>query len=335
MKILVLRFSSIGDIVLTSPVLRCLKTQLPLSDIHYLTKPAFEPILAASPYIDRILLLDDAPGSQIRMLREEGYDQVIDLHHNVRTLRIVNALKAPAHSFSKLNAEKWLMVNFKWNMLPDTSIVDRYMAAVAHLGVINDGLGLDYFISPGDQVDEASLPPAHRDGYIALVIGAAHYTKKMPREKLRELCGKLPGPILLLGGPEDRTSGEFISSPDPVRIFNGCGKFRINQSADLIKRSMLVVSHDTGLMHIAAAFKKQVISIWGNTIPEFGMFPYYGRNTITRADPRFSIFENRHLNCRPCSKIGYSQCPKTHFRCMNDIDLDKVAENALLRLSRL
>ena len=334
MKILVIRFSSIGDIVLTSPVVRCLKNQRPETEIHYLTKAQFGPILSGNPYIDRLHFLQPDLGALIGQLRQERFDQVIDLHHNLRSLRIANGLSCPSHRFSKLNLDKWLMVRFKWNRLPDHSIVDRYFGTVRHLGVTNDGLGLDYFIPQDDQVAPEELPGSHRQGYIALVIGGAHPTKKMPREMLRELCRKLEEPVLLLGGAEDRGDGDFIREADPSRIFNGCGNFRINQSADLVAKSRLVITHDTGLMHIAAAFKKQVISIWGNTVPEFGMFPYYGNNSLLKLDPRSDLIEVRPLYCRPCSKIGYDKCPKGHFRCMRDIDLNQIAEKAKARLAK-
>jgi ADP-heptose:LPS heptosyltransferase len=102
---------------------------------------------------------------------------------------------------------------------------------------------------------------------------------------------------------------------------NAVGKYNINQSASLIRQSKLVITHDTGLMHIAAAFKKKILSVWGHTIPEFGMYPYL-------PDPDSRIFETRGLKCRPCTKIGKAECPKGHFRCINDIDNDAIASAA-------
>ncbi len=334
MKTLVIRFSSIGDIVLTTPLVRCLKARQPEMEIHYLTKAQFGPILSGNPYIDRLHFLQSDVRALIGMLRQESFDQVIDLHHNLRSLRISNGLNCPSFRFPKLNLDKWLMVRFKWNRLPDLSVVDRYFFTIRHLGITNDGLGLDYFIPHDDQVFPEELPESHRQGYIALVIGGAHTTKKMPREMLRELCLKLAEPVLLLGGSQDRGDGEYIREADPSRIFNGCGKFRINQSADLVAKSRLVITHDTGLMHVAAAFKKQIISLWGNTVPEFGMFPYYGHTIPSKPDPRSDLIEIRNLPCRPCSKIGFDQCPKGHFRCMRDIDLDQVAEKAKGRMAK-
>ncbi len=213
------------------------------------------------------------------------------------------------------------MVNFKLNIFPRVHIVERYLEPVRWLGVRNDGKGLDYFIAPEDEIKIDQLPLTHIHGYIALVIGARHHTKKLPPDKLRNLCSYLTYPIIVLGGPEDKPIGEQLAKDDPVKIVNGCGTFSLNQSASLIKQSQAVITHDTGLMHIAAAFNKRIISIWGNTVPEFGMYPYYGALPVNSL--RVGI---DGLPCRPCSKIGYSRCPKGHFRCMMLIEEKLVAE---------
>lgn len=145
MKVLVIRFSSIGDIVLTTPVVRCLKKQKPETEVHYLTKKAFKDILVSNPYIDKLHLLEDSLDAVIDQLKSEQFDHIIDLHHNARTLRVKKALKVPAHSFDKLNVKKWLLVNFKIDMMPDMSIVERYLDTVKELGVYNDGGGLITF----------------------------------------------------------------------------------------------------------------------------------------------------------------------------------------------
>ncbi len=190
-------------------------------------------------------------------------------------MRIKSALPSvPFHSFNKLNIQKWIFTNFKINVMPQEHIVDRYMATVENLGVTNDGLGLDYFIPEEDKIKEGDIPFSHTHGYVAIAIGAAHNTKKLPLEKLEELVKKINFPIVLLGGKEDFLNGEKIAEQDDVKIYNACGKFSLNESADIVRNSKLVISHDTGLMHIAAAFKKNTLSVWGNTVPSFGMFPY-------------------------------------------------------------
>ncbi len=328
MKILILRFSSIGDIVLTTPVVRALKYHNSEFKVHYATKAGYVEILKNNPYIDKIHSLDGSLNSLIRQLKKEKFDFIVDLHNNLRTTLIKKSLRIKSSSFKKLNVQKWIRVNFKIDLLPNKHVVDRYFQTIEKLKVSKDSLGLDYFIPEKDEVDLQWLPEEFQAGYVAVVIGGKYGTKKLPVEKIIELCDRINRPVVLLGGNEDSDVGEEIERffqkredlPETERvlneefgkkavIFNACGKFNINQSASLIKQSLLVFSHDTGLMHIAAAFRKKVYSIWGNTIPEFGMYPYR---------TKFVIFENKKINCRPCTKIGFDKCPKGHFKCMND-----------------
>ena len=325
-KFLVIRFSSIGDIVLTTPVVRCLRKRFPDADIWFLTKKRFSSIVESNPYLTKVITLDDDFEDTIDVLKEEKFDGVIDLHFNLRTLRIKQALKGvPFHSFNKLNTQKWIYTNFKINLMPGKHIVDRYMETVSGLGVVNDGLWLDFFIPEKDKVKDSDIPFSHSQGFLAIAIGAAHFTKKLPVDKLKELCAKIEYPIILLGGKEDFNNGAEISSIDSIKIYNACGKFSLNESADIIRRSNLVISHDTGLMHIAAAFKKMVFSVWGNTVPSFGMYPY---NT------EYKIFQVNKLWCRPCSKIGFEKCPLGHFKCMNKIETDEIVRSAQEFLSQ-
>lgn len=321
MKVLIIRFSSIGDIVLTTPIVRCVKQQVPHAQVHFLTKLSFKQVVASNTNIDHCYYLDDLE-KLIPQLRKEKYDYIIDLHHNIRSLRIKRALGCKGYSFPKLNVQKWLYVNFKMKgMMPDKSIVERYFETVKHLGVKNDGKGLDYFIPAGEEITNKDIPMSHWAGYVGCVIGGSYNTKKFPVEKWVEFCKNITYPVILLGGPEDREEGEKIAALDKVRIYNACGKFNLNESACMVKYARVVVSNDTGLMHIAAAFKKPLISLWGNTTPELGMFPYYGYNNLkTNVSNDFVIAEVNGLSCRPCSKIGFEKCPKGHFKCMNNID---------------
>lgn len=322
MKILVLRFSSIGDIVLTSPVLRCLSQQIG-AEVHVATKAEYADLVAHSPYVAKVHTLGDDLGSMIRTLKAEQFTEVIDLHHNLRTSRIKRALGVAAHSFNKLNVEKWLLVNFKVDRMPPVHIVDRYMATVAHLGVKNDGQGLDLFIPPDREVPLSTLPEAHRNGYTAMAIGAAHFTKRLPEHRLIELANLVNGPVVLIGGKEDRTVAHAISSAIGGRVFDATGHYDILGSASLLRQARAVIANDSGAMHMACAFKRPVVSVWGNTVPQFGMGPYMP------TDPgRAHIAEVKGLPCRPCSKIGYDQCPKGHFRCMEKQDLQMIANLA-------
>lgn len=330
MKFLIIRFSSIGDIVLTTPVIRCLKQQVKDAEIHYVTKQNFKEIIESNPYVDKLHLLQNDLEALAKELTIEKFDYIIDLHHNLRSLKLKKALgKVPSYSFNKLNIKKWLLTALKINLLPPVHIVDRYLETVKSFGVTNDGKGLDYFIPESGKVSENDIPAAQSLGFIGIVIGAAHNTKKLPLHKLKELCTKIDHPVILLGGPEDRANGNEIASIDPIKIYNSCGKFSLNESADLVRRAKVIVTHDTGLMHIAAAFKKPIVSVWGNTVPSFGMAPYNAKEASTS-----NLFEVTGLWCRPCSKIGYKRCPLGHFKCMekhNMLDLSKKVEQNYLK----
>jgi ADP-heptose:LPS heptosyltransferase len=330
MKFLIIRFSSIGDIVLTTPVVRCLRKQVLTAEVHYLTKAAFRPILQANPYVDKIHCLDNDLDALIETLKGEDFDYIIDLHHNLRTLKVKRRLKKQSFSFDKLNIKKWLLTNFKINRLPPVHIVDRYLDTLKTFGVKNDGAGLDYFIPKQDEPKPEDIPTSHQAGYIGLVIGAALATKRLPFHKLETICKQTPHPIILLGGPEDAETAQKLAAIDPVKIYNACGLFKLNESAALVRQAKLVVTHDTGLMHIAAAFRRPIVSIWGNTVPEFGMAPYYGENFLYNyqggllgKQPDLKL-EVNGLSCRPCSKIGYNKCPKGHFKCMEQQPIDRI-----------
>ncbi|HRH64851.1 MAG TPA: glycosyltransferase family 9 protein [Bacteroidia bacterium] len=326
-KFLILRFSSIGDIVLTTPVIRCLKKQVPDAEVHYLTKRSFASVLLGNPYIDKLYFLENNFHEIVGQLRQEKYDAVIDLHHNQRSLRLKTTLGVKSYSFRKLNIEKWLLVNFHINKLPGIHIVDRYLETLTSFGVQNDGQGLDYFIRPEDEKILAGLPPVFHKQYLAFVIGAKHYTKQLPPEKIISICKRIDLPIVLLGGPEDMEKGAIIAGQLGEKVFDATGKFALNESAAIVKHAVRIITHDTGLMHIAAAFRKDILSVWGNTVPEFGMYPYWGardgaQETGVGTERQDSggksniILEVKGLSCRPCSKIGFTRCPKGHFNCM-------------------
>jgi len=318
-KILIIRFSSIGDIVLTSPVIRTLKQQIAGSEIHFVTKKAFAPILSANPYLDKIHLLEKDMNRLIKDLQAEQFDCIIDLHKNIRSNLIKRKLNIPTlNNFDKLNIQKWLIVNLKINKLPNKHIVDRYFEGLANLNIQNDKKGLDYFIPERDEIALRTLPDFFQKGYIGIVIGAKHFTKQIPIQKIITICNKLKSPILLLGDKNDHEKGEKIIEQTKNNIYNVCGQYNINQTASIIKQSNGIITSDTGLMHIAAALDKPIISLWGNTIPAFGMYPYM------RDESKSHISEIAKLKCRPCSKLGYAKCPKQHFNCMNLIDDEKI-----------
>ena len=207
-KILVIRLSSIGDIVLASPVIRCIKQQLPNAEVHFLSKKSFKAVTEANPYIDKFFYLDNNLADLIDELDKENYDYIIDLHKNFRTFKIKLALKTRAYTYKKETLAKFLLTRFGINAMSGRHITDRSMDTVAPLGVVNDGRGLDYFIPSNIRISIADLPTQHQFGYIAIVIGASYHTKKLPIHKLQELCTLIDYPIVLIGGKEDMAEGD-------------------------------------------------------------------------------------------------------------------------------
>ena len=317
-KILMVRFSSIGDIVLTTPVIRAVKTQFNHGDVelHYLTKSAFEPILEANPYIDQLITIKHHVSEITGFLRKKQYDYVIDLHNNLRSFQVKMALRRPTYTLDKMDLRRLLYIRFKINLLPDSHIVDRYLDVVRPLGIFNDKRGLDYFIRPQDEPEPHSIPASHRDAYIAIVIGGKHTGKCYPVQHLVQVCQQLESPIILLGGPSDWKRGDRIAEQVGDKVFNACGRFSLNQSAVLVRDARCVISNDTGLMHIATAFKKKIISLWGATVPQFGMYPYLpgvGSQILEAQSPQ-----------RPYSKHGGKALFRPPYSCWSGLEPEKV-----------
>ncbi|MEO6499702.1 MAG: glycosyltransferase family 9 protein, partial [Mucilaginibacter sp.] len=187
MKILVIRFSSMGDIIYTTPVVRCLKKQIPGAQIHFLTKPAFKYIYDNNPYTDKLLLLKDNLSDTIRDIKAEGYDHIIDLHNNLRTAIIKLRTGIHASKYKKQTIRKWLSLKFNLKLVPPIHLVERYLQAVKFLGVANDGQPIDYYIKEDHRLDEL-MPASHQNGYIVFIIGATHFTKRMPNSKIISVC---------------------------------------------------------------------------------------------------------------------------------------------------
>ena len=316
MKILIVRFSSIGDIVLTSPVVRVLKEQLGC-EIHFLTKKAFKSCLAFNPHIDKLWLMEKSLSECLPKLKKESYDEVIDLHNSQRSRILLRKLSIPSHSFNKLNVRKWWYVQTKRNVLPEVHIVDLYLDCCKHLGVINDQKGLDYFLSNESQSVRSTIPDTHQDKFFAAVIGGQHPGKVMPADKWSDVLSQVDYPVVLLGGPEDKDAGEQIAAKVGKRVFNACGAYSLNDSAALVRASDFVVSHDTGLMHIAAAFRKNIISLWGATVPEFGMYPYLAGEHSVCIQP----IGYRDM---PYSKLGNNKWYKKDFEGWNYLSDDRL-----------
>jgi ADP-heptose:LPS heptosyltransferase len=309
MKILVIRFSSMGDIIYTTPVVRCLKKQIPGAEVHFLTKAAFKYIYDNNPYVDKLLLLKPTLFETIRDIKAEDYDYIIDLHNNVRTTLIKLNVRVRSSTYKKQSINKWLSLKFNLKLVPPIHLVERYMQAVAFLGVKNDEQPIDYYVKADYKLEEL-LPASHQSNYIVFVIGATHFTKRMPNDKIVSICRQLNYPVVLLGGSDVKSNGKEIESQTD-NVYNACGITTLDESVFLVSKAIGVIGFDTGLTHIAEAFDKPIASIWGGTVPELlGVQPYKVKKVLVAGID---------LPCRPCSKFGLEKCPLGHFKCMNDI----------------
>ena len=324
MKILIIRFSSLGDIVLTTPVVRCLHLQLG-AEIHYVSKRVFSDCLSSNPHIEKFFYLDDSINLLIEELKKEHYDLVVDLHKNIRSKKIVKALSRKTYQYDKQSFERWMLVNFKKDFIKGKHVVDRYFTAVEKLDVKNDQQGLDFYI---DQTAESLFDRITKKNkeidianYIIVVAGTAHYTKTIPQEKIMELIEHLKYPVLLVGGSQELKLWKGIKKAGKKYFVNLVGQTSIAESAHLIKNAIAVITPDTGMMHIAAALEKKTLVVLGSTTEELGFMPY-----IPQKPGRYSIVQDLSLKCRPCTKMGRSSCPKKHFNCMNSLKTEAIIE---------
>jgi len=320
LKILVIRFSSMGDIIYTTPVVRCLKQQLPGAEVYFLTKPAFKYIYDNNPYVDKVMLLKPTLGETIADIKAEKFDHIIDLHNNLRTTIIKLRTGVHASTYKKQTVKKWLSLKFRLkNLVAPTHLVERYMETVAFLGIKNDEKPIDYFIKDDHQLSKL-LPASHQNGYTAFVIGATHFTKRMPNEKIISICNQIAGPVVLLGGNDVKANGDEVVTATGSNVYNTCGSTTLDESVFLVSKAKNVIGFDTGLTHIAEAFDVPIASIWGGTVPELlGVQPYQVKDALV---------VGIELPCRPCSKFGLEQCPLGHFKCMRDIPEEVVVRFA-------
>ena len=323
LKILIVRFSSIGDVVLTTPVVRAMKNQLNFPEIHFLTKKPFASILDGNTNVDRVITIDKSIEEVVDQLKSEEYDWVIDLHNNIRTASLKKKLKRPSKTFKKLNIKKWLLVKFKIDRMPDVHVVDRYFDSVKGLGVINDQREGEFSISEVDYVDIETEFQVNSKAFVSMAIGAQFATKRMPLDLLVKIIKKIDAPVVIVGGPMDKElAAQVVTEVNRKDVWNACGSYNLKQSSSIVAQSSKLITNDTGMMHIASCLIVPIVSVWGNTVPALGMYPYYPSNSNM-----FSIHEVKDLGCRPCSKIGFQKCPKGHFKCMNDQSVDEILTN--------
>jgi len=309
------------EILFSTPIIRTLADQKKTS-VDILTDQKHALLFESSPFVRQVIHPDSIQG------KTQQYDLMIDLQNDKKSkmdrIRSQQSIKFPKSKF-----KEWLFTSFQINKLPSKHLVDQYFEFLQPLEIHNDYNGLDYFIPDRDIVENDWLPETHQNGYAVFAIEGASNTQQLPIERMIELCDRINKPIILIGGKKDQKKAEEIelffkkgteaeereieSLNKKASIFSACGKFNLNQEASIIENSSWVFTHENIYMHIAAAFKKQIFSIWGSTSPLFGKYPY---------ETKFTVFENNKLKCRPCSTTGYDKCPKGHFKCMQDLTFD-------------
>ena len=320
-KILVIRLSSIGDIILTTPVLRRLHNAYPEARIDYCTKPPFVPLIASNPRLSAIYTTEKLP--------REGYDLVVDLQNNQRSRAIVRSIDFRHKvKYRKENWKKWLMVQCKINLYSSSqSVVDRYQAPLIERGVTDDLQGCELYPSTSEQAFATPYVEAGKKT-LALCFGAKHLTKRYPPHRFAALLTRLLKDesikVLLLGGQEDASQATEILNALPVpyrsQVVNLAGSCTLMETAAVLEQCDAVLTNDTGLMHMASAFGKKLFVLFGSSSSAFGFLPYH---------TPYELFQVEGLRCRPCSHIGRDQCPKGHFMCMNDISEELIARHIL------
>ena len=316
LKILVVRFGSIGDIILTTPVIRCLKSQLNV-DLDFLTKRKYKDVLKKNSNIRDVLVLSDSKEDLLSCLRSNNYDYIIDLQNNFRSLRICLALRVKTYRYEKNILKRYLLIYFGINLL-NNHVVDRYFNTVNSLNIVNDRKGLDYFVEKPDNLDFN-----FNQEYLTWSIGGTHEPKRLSVEQISSVLLKLDFPVLLLGSKKEKhISQQIINNTHNRNIYDFCGKTSISESAFLIKNSKGLLTNDTGMMHIASAFLIPIISFWGCTKPSLGFSPYMPH---AKSEQIISSFSKN-----PCSKHG-RYCKFKRKGCVKEISSETIY-NAVIRL---
>jgi lipopolysaccharide heptosyltransferase II len=333
-KTLVIRFSSVGDIVLATPLLRVLRSRFPKGQIDFVTRREYAELVRSNRNLNRTYEYDASKGFEgLRTLKNtikaEKYDLIVDIHDSLRS-KYLRSLRGPRRVVvDKRILERSMLVNLKKNIYRGiVSVVDRYIETVSHLGVENDGKGLELHIPDeilfGVSGKLAALKLDRFEKVVGLCPGARHFTKRWPAEKFARVgaafAQKMDAKILLLGGPDDeslcRQIGWTLNNEAGVdRATNLAGQLTLLETAAAMQYCDVIVTNDTGLMHLATAMQKKIVAIFGSTVKEFGFFPY---------DPSAVVIERREVACRPCSHIGRAECPERHFRCMTEIEPEEV-----------
>jgi len=306
-KILIIRLSSLGDVLLTTPLIRSVRKKYPKANLDFLVKPQFADAIRFNPYLNEIIEYNrQKPRETIAKLRKGNYDLVIDLQNNLRSRRVRKVLKCESFVFKKPTFEKFMLVHFKKNYFGGVFPIPlRYIQSVK--GLEPDSEGLDLFLP-----EEVQSVLEEDKRYVGLCPGAKHFTKRYPSDYFIELGRKLVEyglqPVIF-GGRDDKEICEEVARGVEGAI-NLCNDNKLFQTAVEMRKCKFVVCNDSGLMHVAAAVRTPVAAIFGSTVREFGFVPFGVKHIVV---------ENNQLDCRPCTHIGKSKCPKKHFECMRSL----------------
>jgi heptosyltransferase-2 len=318
-NILAVRFSSIGDVLLTTPLLRSIRERHPGSSITVLTKPAHAPLLSHNPHVTQVLSVEPERSlpELAAELRAGRYTDLLDLHDSFRS-RMLRAL-VPGNwtSYPKHRVARALLIHTKRNWYGSWKpVAERYFAAARHLDVRPDGRPPEFFLAAEarQKIDQwlAAAGLAQDQSMIAVAPGAAHATKRWPAQHWQALIDRIIGQgkdVVIVGGAADQPLATALTLKGAGRVVSAAGHFGLQETGAVVERSATLVSGDTGVMHIATAVGTPVVALFGPTVKEFGFFPYTPASRVIELD----------LSCRPCSSKGGARCPLGHHRCLVDI----------------
>lgn len=332
--------SSLGDVLLTSPVIRALRKKFPKSQIDFLVRKEYCDIVRYNPNLSRILEFEVDSGTPTlwqlgKRIRKEKYDIILDLHKNFRsnflcfTAGFFSGRKPKVYWVKKNQITRFLLVKFKINVYKIinrriTKVWEKYLLTAKNLNLTSDKKGLELYLSPevNEFYKQLSEDILHKTKPLVIAPGAKHFTKRWPTQFFAELITRVNEKYgispLLVGGAEDvDVVDEILSLIKYGAAFSLAGNHTVLQTAAIIKNASFFIGNDSGLTHVAAAFKIPTIAIFGSTVEEFGFFP---------ENPRAIVLENKSIKCRPCTHIGKSTCPQGHFRCMEDVTVEMVLE---------
>jgi len=317
-KVLVIRFNAIGDLVLTTPVVKALSTNG--YEVHYLVKTAFAELMENNPHVKKVWRFTDNLPEINSSLKQEDFDVVIDLHNNLRSKRVKSALSnVKSYTIKKDRVKLFMLTKLGINRVKERHIVYRFLDVLKPLGLAMGEPSPKTYI-PDTIATHWPYPLPAR--FLAIVVGAAWATKEIPRDKILELISRSAFEhIVLIGGPADKDRAQQIEQQSKRDIQNLTGMLTITESAYVLQQAASVVSGDTGMMHIAASLGTPCVAVFGSTHKVLGYTPFYGKQKA-----QYHLVQNETLGCRPCTKQGENQCPKGHFKCMMDLEVDDIIE---------